>query len=532
MEVNNNNWFPVQGKYYDIDIDLNCRTYEVIELDEKNESAITTIEKIEKILTLKFKPLNLQDPDKILKICKHIYQGLQTEFHSSLAEYGPLNINNVVHDNIFIKLCSAIPFPSFVKRAQPLVEIAKGVHQSLHSAALYSLTNHNKMTKINALNLRIERALCPSISLPALKEINQLILNFLPFKDLNSFCIVNRDAKKHGDINIVQRARQLGIDRKYQDYGIPLSYYYIKDMFNEFDWINRMSKLNEINNFENILNVLNMKAPVLFKLISNEFVFIYAQDAISFIASQKVEVELFDENKEAFSEETVALGEKALFMAYKKKLDLDFLLKRGAVINVNTTDFIENTFLHMASIKDDCQFINVLLSKKPNVNCQNSDYMTPLHLAKSFEFAKLLIESGANVNMIDNWGRTALHFAKTPEIAKLLIESGADVNLNDTKGRTALHYAKTPEMIEFFLGMGLDINQVDDLNQTPLHHAVLYNYGFDCIKLLLEKGVASDQIDFYKCTALDHAKINWRASKDIVRLLEMQKALTTDCIIF
>lgn len=503
MEVNNN-WLPIQGKYYDIDIDLKGRTYEVVELDEKPETAITTLAKIEKIIDLNFKPLNLQDSDKILKICRHMHQSLQTEFHSSLVKHDP---------------------------TQSFLKIPGNIHQGLHSTVLYCFTNDSKMKKINALNICIERGLYPSISLPVLDEIKQIMLNFLPFKDLNSFCVVNRDAKKHGDINIIQRAKQLGFSRKYSTYVTELSYDYIKDMVSEFNWINRKFKLKEINNFENILKLLNLKAPDLFKIISNEYAHIFAQDAISFIANQKVEVEFINEKEEEFSEETVALGEQALHYAYKKKLNIEFLLKRGAVINVNTTDYNENTFLHLAAKKNDCQLLNVLLAKKPNVNCQNSDRETPLHLAKSFEIAQLLIEYGADVNRIDNLGRTPLHLAKTPEIAKLLIEKGADVNLADNKGRTALHYAKTPEMIEFFLGMGLDINQCDVWKLTPLHHVVRNNFGFDCVKLLLDNGAAIDCVNSRGYTALQEAK-NFSRSPEIIKLLEIRKTLTTECTIF
>lgn len=502
MEVNNN-WLPIQGKYYDIDIDLNGRTYEVVELDEKPETALTTLEKIEKIIGLNFKPLNLHDSDKIIKICRHMYQDLQTKFHSSLIKHDP---------------------------AKVFCKITEHIHQELHSTALYCLTNDDKMKKINALHIRIERALYPSISLPGLDETNQLILNFLTFKNLNFFCVVNRDAKKLGDINIVQRAKQLDISRKYLNYGIELSYEYIRDMFKQFDWIKRMSKLEQINNFENILKVLNLKAPDLFKLISNEFAYICAQDAISFIANQKVEDDFTGENKEEFSEKTFSLGEEALMIAYKKKLNLEFLLKRGAVINVNTTDFEKNTFLHLASKKNDCQFLNVLLAKKPNVNCQNSNLITPLHLAKSFEFVNLLIESGADVNSLDKFGRSALYTAKTPEIAKLLIEKGANVNLNDNEGRTALHYAKTPQMIEFFLGMGLDINQCDAFKCTPLHYVVTNNCGFDCVKLLLDNDAEIDFVNSRGYTALQEAK-NFNRSDDIIQLLETRKTITTECTI-
>ncbi len=521
MEVNNNNWLPIQGKYYDIDIDLHCRTYEVVELDEKSETALTTLEKIEKIIDLNFKPLNLQDPDKILKICRHIHQNLQKEFDSSLINYEYLKKINAQHVRVEEELIDKMDFIIL-----SIFKTSKNAFQTLSS-----LTNLEKMKKINALHIRIERTLYPSTSLPGLEETIQLILNFLPFKDLNTFCEVNRNAKKHGDINVVQREKKLGIARKISNYDVEASYSFIKKMFKEFHWINRVFKLEEKNNFENIIHVLkNLKGHNLFKILTNVYVFNCAEDPISFIANQKVEV-MLEENQEEFSEETVILGEKALLCAYKKKLNLDFLLKRGAVINVNTPDCDGNAFLHLASKKNDYQLLKELLVQKTNINCQNSDNMTPLHLAKSFEVAKLLIENGADVQMSDNWGRTALHFAKNPEIAMLLIEKGADINVKDRRERSPLHFANTPELIEFYLKKGLDINECDIWKATPLHHAVINNYGFDCVKLLLDNGAASDCINSRGNTALAEARY-LRRSDEIIKTLELHKTLTSACIIF
>lgn len=220
MEVNNN-WLPVQGKYYDIDIDLNSRNYEVVELDEKPETALTTFEKIETILNLNFKPLNLQDPDKILKISRHIHQSVKKEFDTSFINYEPLKKINALNYEAE-KLSDKMDLITL-----SILKTSKNAFQTLAS-----LTNLEKVKKINALHIRIERALYPSSSLPGLDETIQLVLNQLPFKDPNTFCVVNRDAKMHGDITIYKRAAQLGykLDVK-QSYN-----YFFKQVFEAFEF--------------------------------------------------------------------------------------------------------------------------------------------------------------------------------------------------------------------------------------------------------------------------------------------------------
>ena len=62
------------------------------------------------------------------------------------------------------------------------------------------------------------------------------------------------------------------------------------------------------------------------------------------------------------------------------------------------------------------------------------DGKTQLHLACKngyVEFVKDLLNLGVDINKQDIDGKTALHIAKNIEIVKLLIEAGANPNFQD-----------------------------------------------------------------------------------------------------
>ncbi len=161
------------------------------------------------------------------------------------------------------------------------------------------------------------------------------------------------------------------------------------------------------------------------------------------------------------------------------------------------------------------------------------DGMTPLHYAihlQSTSLVRLLINHGSNVNAQDNDGRTPLHLLAdgiyedddVSEIATLLVENGADPTLQDKYGRTALHLAVMFEneklvilLLEFELSNKYDkFNQLGKRNSllhigdknglTPLHYAVTYNHTQMAI-LLLSNGADLNAVDKYGSSALHYA---------------------------
>jgi ankyrin repeat protein len=137
----------------------------------------------------------------------------------------------------------------------------------------------------------------------------------------------------------------------------------------------------------------------------------------------------------------------------------------------------------------------LLVYKKANVNAQDLEGRTPLHVVAasgtSFkkEAMRLLLDSGANPNLRDKPGRTPVHYllmAKWPwegagDGIDMLAAAGADLSAKDNEGRTPLHYLASlgSEKPMFFIrGIGdtfiiakVDINARDNDGNTPLHLA-------------------------------------------------------------
>ena len=94
--------------------------------------------------------------------------------------------------------------------------------------------------------------------------------------------------------------------------------------------------------------------------------------------------------------------------------------------------------------------VEYLLKKgaKVNIPAQNPSKVTPLHSAvarNDFNICQLLVENGADVNAQQTQGVTALHSAAhrgNLAIVKLLVENGADISLKMEDGSTALDYAE------------------------------------------------------------------------------------------
>ncbi|WP_265034646.1 MULTISPECIES: ankyrin repeat domain-containing protein [unclassified Wolbachia] len=112
-----------------------------------------------------------------------------------------------------------------------------------------------------------------------------------------------------------------------------------------------------------------------------------------------------------------------------------------------------------------------------NINAQNNNNQTPLHMASLKGMAsivKLLLERGAKINIQDNQGETALHYASYYShyaTVEILLKKGAKINTQGNLGKTALHhaaFANNVGMIKFLLEAGAKANAKDNFDRTPL----------------------------------------------------------------
>ncbi|KAL3852373.1 hypothetical protein ACJMK2_016026 [Sinanodonta woodiana] len=135
---------------------------------------------------------------------------------------------------------------------------------------------------------------------------------------------------------------------------------------------------------------------------------------------------------------------------------VEIILSKSADI-VNETIPGGFTALHIAAFNDFIEIVSLLLVKgKANPNLQDNKKRTPLLLAASKGFKRIievLIEGKANINEQDLDGDTALHvILKDPpkendmgtNVIYLLVGNGADIYLKNKIGETALDLIKDP----------------------------------------------------------------------------------------
>ncbi len=149
-----------------------------------------------------------------------------------------------------------------------------------------------------------------------------------------------------------------------------------------------------------------------------------------------------------------------------------------------------NTPLHIAVIDQELDEVKKLLNEGENINSQNREDKTPLHLAaerRSIEIIKILAsDKNCNLLAVDNQGQTALHLAALygePEaINALLLYAKSKkilaelVSAKDKKGDTALDYAQhsrsknIDEIIELLIKKGATGKTKLALSRTTNNH--------------------------------------------------------------
>lgn len=134
--------------------------------------------------------------------------------------------------------------------------------------------------------------------------------------------------------------------------------------------------------------------------------------------------------------------------------------------NVNKKNRYGNTALHMASISNVKQVVDLLIKSGADVSLMNNAGMTALMLAcqtGDIGIVQSLLRAGADVNVADNYGNTALILAakaNNTEIISVLMDEGAIVNKKNTESESALMQLvshKNDKATELLLSYGAEI---------------------------------------------------------------------------
>ncbi|WP_339048910.1 ankyrin repeat domain-containing protein [Candidatus Mesenet endosymbiont of Phosphuga atrata] len=139
--------------------------------------------------------------------------------------------------------------------------------------------------------------------------------------------------------------------------------------------------------------------------------------------------------------------------------------------------------LFKALYKRDINEIKNLLEQGANVNAENLNGSSPLHIAiqhnSSVMIIKMLLEYGAKIDALNRDGRTPLHIAASKRkliATKELLKNGANVNIKDCNGMTPLklhiedNTQKQPKLLGniTFLLLVFGANLIDEIDDNSI----------------------------------------------------------------
>lgn len=119
----------------------------------------------------------------------------------------------------------------------------------------------------------------------------------------------------------------------------------------------------------------------------------------------------------------------------------------GASAEIDATDALGRTPLHMAAFYGHPRTTALLISRGANIEAKDRIGMTPLHAAVisgGRREVETLIERNAEVTAKTDAGQTPLHLSAAtgqPKLSQYLIAQGADPKSTDRDEETPLYYA-------------------------------------------------------------------------------------------
>ncbi|XP_035110105.1 LOW QUALITY PROTEIN: ankyrin repeat domain-containing protein 7 [Callithrix jacchus] len=165
--------------------------------------------------------------------------------------------------------------------------------------------------------------------------------------------------------------------------------------------------------------------------------------------------------------------------------------------DVNSQDEQYRTPLHLACANGHTNVVLFLIEQKCKINVQDSENKSPLIVAvqcQKEDCANILLNCGADPNLMDFCYNTALHYAvygQSFSLVEKLLEHKADLEAKNEDGYTPLLLAvikSNPKMLKFLLDKGADVNAAYNYQRTALIIAV--SGELRCLqRSLLQQGV-------------------------------------------
>lgn len=184
-----------------------------------------------------------------------------------------------------------------------------------------------------------------------------------------------------------------------------------------------------------------------------------------------------DQNTEIFNKPNKLLVTPLILAISLERLEcIKNLINIG--VDINKTDGLQNTPLHIACIDKKHKIVELLLENDNlNINLVNCFNECPLITACSsnnINCVKLLLNYNSYPHRRDNKGNNAIHTASefgNTEIIQLLLNKGVSINCRNSSGKTPLYIAcmeKQIKCITFLINNGANVNIPDSNGRTPL----------------------------------------------------------------
>ncbi|XP_054160145.1 ankyrin repeat and death domain-containing protein 1A-like [Oppia nitens] len=180
-----------------------------------------------------------------------------------------------------------------------------------------------------------------------------------------------------------------------------------------------------------------------------------------------------------------------------------YLLDNVKDLDINAIDKLGQTSLHMASINNNLEVVDKLISCGADLNIKDKQGRHAGHWAAfkgHDEVLTALIKSGIEIDDRDDDGKTALHLAAEygfRDASQTLIQHNCDIFATDSKGRSALMIASAlgyVDVVALLVSYGAVLNSKDKNGNTALHLCVLGNH-VKMTQFLIDKGAQINSLN-------------------------------------
>ncbi|XP_062051238.1 unconventional myosin-XVI [Lepus europaeus] len=201
------------------------------------------------------------------------------------------------------------------------------------------------------------------------------------------------------------------------------------------------------------------------------------------------------------------------------------LLKEGA--DPHTLLSSGGSLLHLCARYDNAFIAEILIDRGVNVNHQDEDFWTPMHIACACDnpdVVLLLVLAGANVLLQDVNGNIPLDYAVEGTESSSILLTYLDENGVDLTSLRQMKLQRPLSMftdVQHFLSSGGNVNEQNEEGVTLLHMACASGYK-EVASLILEHGGDLHTVDDQRCTPLHVAAKFGQTS--LVKLLLMHQA--------